>query len=60
MNIQPLAIKSLPHSSSLECAKGKAYNQNIQFAHMIIQVIDTTGTFVIEFLHRSRQHWRAR
>jgi hypothetical protein len=33
LNIQPLAIRSLPHSSSFsECAKGKAYNEKIQFA----------------------------
>jgi len=24
---------------------------------MIIQDIDTTKTFIVEFLHRSRQHW---
>jgi hypothetical protein len=30
LNIQPLAVRSLPHSSSsLECAKGKAYNVKI-------------------------------
>ncbi len=27
---------------------------------MIIQDMDITGTFVVEFLRRSRQHWRAR
>ncbi len=27
---------------------------------MIIQDIDTIGTFAIEFLHRSRQHWCVR
>jgi hypothetical protein len=30
LNIQPLIVRSLPHSSSSsECAKGKAYNEKI-------------------------------
>jgi DNA invertase Pin-like site-specific DNA recombinase len=30
LNIKPLVVKSLPHSSSsLECAKGKAYKEKI-------------------------------
>jgi hypothetical protein len=30
LNIQPLVVKSPPHSSSFsKCAKGKAYNENI-------------------------------
>jgi len=33
LNIQPLAIRLPPHSSSsLECAKRKVYNEKIQFA----------------------------
>jgi hypothetical protein len=37
LNIQPLAIRLLPHSSSfLECAEGKVYNEKIQFAQMVI------------------------
>ncbi len=33
LNIQPLAIRLLLHSSSsLECAERKAYNEKIQFA----------------------------
>jgi hypothetical protein len=61
LNIQPLAITSPSHSSSsLECAKGKAYNEKIQFALTIIQDIDTTKTSVIEFLRKSRRCWHAR
>jgi hypothetical protein len=30
LNIQPLVVRSSPHSSSsLECVKGKAYNEKI-------------------------------
>ncbi len=55
LNIQLLAIRLLPHSSSsLECAKGKAYKENIYFAQMIIQDINTTRTSIVEFLCRSR------
>jgi hypothetical protein len=55
MNIQPLVERSLLHSSSsLECAEGKAYNVKIQFALMIIQDLNTIGTFVVEFLCKSR------
>jgi hypothetical protein len=33
LNIQPFAIRLLPHSSySLKCVEGKAYNEKIQFA----------------------------
>ncbi len=61
LNIQPLAIKSLPHSSSSSaCAKGKVYNEKIQLVHMIIQDIKTIGTSTVEFLCRSKQCWRAR
>ncbi len=32
LNIQPLTISSLSHSSSsLKCVEGKAYNEKIQF-----------------------------
>jgi len=55
VNIQPLTVRLLLHSSSSsECAEGKVYNENIQFAHTIIQDIYTTGTLTIEFLRRSR------
>jgi hypothetical protein len=51
LNIQPLAVRSPPHSSSSsECAKRKVYSEKIQFAQMIIQNIDTTGTSTMEFL----------
>jgi hypothetical protein len=42
------------------CVEGKAYNEKIQFAQMIIHDINTTGTSVVEFLHRSKRHWRVR
>jgi len=61
LNIQPLDVKSLPHSSSSsKCAKRKVYNEKIQFALMIIQNIDTIGTSSIEFWHKSKRHWQAR
>jgi hypothetical protein len=61
LNIQLLVIRSPLHSSSSsECAKGKTYNVKIYFAQTIIQDIHTIGTFVVDFLHRSRQCWRAR
>ncbi len=61
LNIQPLAMRLLLHSSSSsECAKKKAYNEKIQFVQIIIQEIDITGTFAVEFLCRSRRHWRAK
>jgi hypothetical protein len=61
LNIQLLVIRLLPHSSSFsECAKGKAYNEKIYFAQMIIQDIDTTITFVVEFLRKSKRRWHAK
>jgi len=37
LNIQPLAVRSPPCSSSMsKCVKGKAYNKKIKFAQMII------------------------
>jgi hypothetical protein len=55
LNIQLLAIGSPLHSSSyLECAKGKVYNEKIQLGQTKIQDIDTTRTFAIEFLQRSK------
>jgi hypothetical protein len=55
LNIQPLDVRSLSHSSSSsECEEGKVYNEKIQFAQIIIQNIDTTGTSVVEFLHRRK------
>ncbi len=59
--MQPLAVRLSSHSSSfLEYAEWKAYNVKIQFAHIIIQDINITRTFVVEFLHKSRQCWHAR
>ncbi len=36
------------------------YNVKIQFVQMTIQDIDTTKTFIVEFLHKSKQRWYAR
>jgi hypothetical protein len=61
LNIQPLTIRLPLHSSSsLECAKGKAYNEMIQFAQIIIQDINITRTFAVEFLCKSKRCWCAR
>ncbi len=61
LNIPLLAIRLPPHSSSSsECAKRKAYNEMIQFAQTIIQVINITKTSIVEFLCKSKQCWRAR
>jgi hypothetical protein len=61
LNIQPLVVRSPPYSSSsLECVEGKAYKEKIQFAQMVIQEINTIGTFTIEFLRRSKQCWCAK
>jgi hypothetical protein len=61
LNIQLLVIRSLPYaSSSSECAKGKVYNEKIQFVQTIIQNINTIRTFVIDFLHRSKQRRHVR
>jgi len=58
LNIQPLALSLPPHSSSwLEFVKRKAYNEKTQFAQTIIQEINTTRTYVVEFLHRSKRCW---
>lgn len=38
-----------------ECEEGKTYNENMQFAHTIIQDIYRTRTSTIEFLHRRRK-----
>lgn len=60
LNIQPLVIKSPLHpSSSLECVKGKVYNEKMQFVQMIIHDINRIGTSIVEFLHKSRIFWRA-
>jgi hypothetical protein len=61
LNIQPLAVRSMLHSSSSsESAEGMTYKVKIQITQMIIQDIDTTKTFIVEFLYKSRQHWCAR
>ncbi len=60
-NIQPLIVRLPSHSSSSsECAEGKLYNVKILFVQTIIQNIDTIGTFAVEFLCRSIQHWHVR
>jgi hypothetical protein len=57
LNIQPLIIRSLSHSSSSsECTKGKAYNEKIQFLQMIIHDLHMTGIVAVEFLRKSRRH----
>ncbi len=44
LNIQPLVVRSPPHSSSFsECVERKAYNEKLQFAQTIIQDIDITN-----------------
>jgi hypothetical protein len=61
LNIQSLAVRSLLYSSSsLECAEGKVYNVKIHIVQTIIQDIDITRTYAIEFLFMSTQHWHAR
>jgi hypothetical protein len=61
LNILHLVVKLSPHSSSfLECVERKAYNEKIQFAKTTIQDIDITGTYVVEFLRKSKRHWHAR
>jgi hypothetical protein len=42
------------------CVEGKAYNENIQFAQMIIHDINMTRTFAVEFLRRSKIHRHVR
>jgi hypothetical protein len=50
LNIQPLVIRSLPHSSSsLECAERKTYNEKMQFVQIIIHDIYRIGTSIVEF-----------
>ncbi len=40
LNIQPLAMKSPPHSLPFsECQEGKQYHEKMQFAHSIIEEI---------------------
>ncbi len=61
LHIQPLAIKlSLHSSSSLECAKRKAYNEKMQFAQMIIHDIYRIRTSIVEFFNRSRRSWHVK
>jgi hypothetical protein len=55
LNIHPLVVRLPPHSSSSsKCVEGKAYNEKIQFAQMIIQNINITGTSTVEFLCKSK------
>ncbi len=50
LNIQSLVVRSSLHSSSSsKCVEGKAYDEKIQFAQIIIHDIDMTKTFAIEF-----------
>jgi hypothetical protein len=61
LNIQPLDVRLLLHSlSSLECVERKAYNEKIQFAHMINHDIDMTITFAVEFLRKNKKCWHAK
>jgi hypothetical protein len=54
LNIQLLAIRSPPHSSSSsECEEGKMYNEKMQFVQTIICGIYKTRTSLIEFLCKS-------
>jgi len=58
LNIHLLVIRSPLHSPSfLECEEGKANNENMQFAHTIIQDIYKIGTFAIRFLYRRKRGW---
>jgi hypothetical protein len=58
LNIQLMAVRSLSHSpSSSECEEGNVYNDNMQFAHTIIQDIHRSRTSTIEFLHKCRRGW---
>jgi len=55
LNIQPLVVRLQSHSSSSsKCVEGKAYNEKIQFVHMIIQNINTIKTSLVEFLCKSK------
>jgi hypothetical protein len=48
----------LPHSpSSLKCEKGKAYNEKMQFAHIIIQDLCKIRTYAVEFLYICKRGW---
>jgi hypothetical protein len=55
LNIQPLVVKLLLHSSSSsKCVKRKVYNEKIYFTQTIIQDINIIGTYTVEFLSISR------
>jgi hypothetical protein len=55
LNIEVLALRLPLHSSSLlECVKGKVYNEKIHLVKMIIQDINTSKIYVVEFLHKSK------
>jgi hypothetical protein len=61
LNIQSLVVRLSPHSaSSLKCAEGKVYNENMQFARMINHDTCRTRTSTIEFFRRSKRSWHAR
>ncbi len=56
LNIQSLVVRSSSNSSSSsECAKGKMYNEKMQFVQTIIHNIYKTGTSIVEFLHKSKK-----
>jgi len=42
------------------CVERKSYNEKIQFVQMIIHDINTTKTYVVEFLRRSKRHWHVK
>ncbi len=61
LNIQPLVVQLPLHSSSFsKCAKGKVYNEKIQFMQTIIHDIDMIRTYIVEFLCKNKRHWLAR
>jgi glutaredoxin len=61
LNIQLLVVRLMSHSSSpSKCVERNTYNKKIQFPQIIIHDIGMTGTFVIEFLHKSRRCWHLR
>jgi hypothetical protein len=59
-NVEHLVVGSkvaIAYTIISECEEGKTYNENMQFAHTIIQDIYRTGTSTIEFLHWRRRSW---
>jgi hypothetical protein len=60
LNIQPLVVKSLPHSPSCsKCEERKQYHEKMQFAHSIIQNIHRLGSSIVNFLKRKIKGWNS-